>query len=109
MNADDVKWDAQGLAPAIVQDASTGEVLMLAWMNRESLARTLQTRKATFFSRSRNALWVKGETSGNTQTVRAVALDLLGEERAREIWAAAHERHPGLPAVPLELPARLAA
>jgi len=75
MNADDVKWDAQGLAPAIVQDASTGEVLMLAWMNRESLGRTLQTRKATFFSRSRNALWVKGETSGNTQTVRAVALD----------------------------------
>jgi len=67
MNADDVKWDAQGLAPAIVQDASTGEVLMLAWMNRESLGRTLQTRKATFFSRSRNALWVKGETSGNTR------------------------------------------
>ncbi len=75
MSPDDVKWDAQGLAPAIVQDAASGEVLMLAWMNRESLRRTLETRLATFWSRSRGELWVKGSTSGNTQTVRALSLD----------------------------------
>jgi phosphoribosyl-AMP cyclohydrolase / phosphoribosyl-ATP pyrophosphohydrolase len=75
MSPDDVKWDAQGLAPAIVQDAASGEVLMLAWMNRESLRRTLETRLATFWSRGRGELWVKGSTSGNTQAVRAVALD----------------------------------
>ena len=75
MSPDDVKWDAQGLAPAIVQDAASGEVLALAWMNRESLRRTLETRLATFWSRSRGELWVKGSTSGNTQAVRAVALD----------------------------------
>ena len=75
MTPDDVKFDAQGLAPAIVQDALTGEVLTLAWMNRESLALTLSTGKATFWSRSRGKLWVKGETSGNTQSVKAVKLD----------------------------------
>jgi phosphoribosyl-ATP pyrophosphohydrolase/phosphoribosyl-AMP cyclohydrolase len=75
MTPDDVKWDAQGLAPAIVQDARSGEVLMLAWMNRESLQRTLDSGLATFFSRSRRELWVKGATSGNTQTVRGVQLD----------------------------------
>ena len=75
MTPDDVTWDAQGLAPAVVQDAESGEVLMLAWMNRESLQRTLDTGLATFFSRSRGKLWVKGETSGNTQRVRAVRLD----------------------------------
>ena len=75
MTPDDVTWDAQGLAPAIVQDAESGEVLMLAWMNRESLQKTLETGLATFFSRSRARLWVKGETSGNTQRVRAIRLD----------------------------------
>ncbi|TMB37066.1 MAG: bifunctional phosphoribosyl-AMP cyclohydrolase/phosphoribosyl-ATP diphosphatase HisIE [Deltaproteobacteria bacterium] len=75
MTPDDVKWDEQGLAPAIVQDAVSGEVLMLAWMTRESLQRTLETRLATFWSRSRRELWTKGATSGNTQAVRAVALD----------------------------------
>jgi phosphoribosyl-ATP pyrophosphohydrolase/phosphoribosyl-AMP cyclohydrolase len=75
MSPDDVKWDEQGLAPAVVQDASSGEVLMLAWMSRESLQRTLETGLATFWSRSRQQLWVKGETSGNTQAVRALALD----------------------------------
>jgi len=75
MSPDDVTWDAQGLAPAIVQDATSGEVLMLAWMNRESLRRTLETGLATFWSRSRGELWVKGSTSGNTQSVRAVKLD----------------------------------
>jgi phosphoribosyl-AMP cyclohydrolase / phosphoribosyl-ATP pyrophosphohydrolase len=75
MTPDDVTWDSQGLAPAIVQDAASGEVLMLAWMNRESLRRTLETGKATFWSRSRGELWVKGATSGNTQAVRAVRVD----------------------------------
>ena len=75
MTPDDVTWDPQGLAPAIVQDASSGEVLMLAWMNRESLRRTLETGMATFWSRSRGELWVKGATSGNKQAVRAVRVD----------------------------------
>jgi phosphoribosyl-ATP pyrophosphohydrolase/phosphoribosyl-AMP cyclohydrolase len=74
-----VKWDAQGLAPAIVQDALSGEVLMLAWMSRESLRQTLETGLATFWSRSRKELWVKGATSGNTQRVRAVRLDCDGD------------------------------
>jgi len=75
MTPDDVTWDSQGLAPAIVQDATSGEVLMLAWMNRESLRRTLETGMATFWSRSRGELWVKGATSGNKQAVRAVRVD----------------------------------
>ena len=75
MSPDDVKFDAQGLAPAIVQDTLSGEVLMLAWMNRESLALTLRTGKATFWSRSRAELWVKGATSGNTQSIKSVRLD----------------------------------
>jgi phosphoribosyl-ATP pyrophosphohydrolase/phosphoribosyl-AMP cyclohydrolase len=75
MNPDVVKWDAQGLAPAIVQDALSGEVLMLAWMSPTSLRQTLDTGLATFWSRSRAELWVKGKTSGNTQAVRAVRLD----------------------------------
>ncbi len=70
-----VKFDAQGLAPAIVQDALSGQVLMLAWMNRESLGLTLSTGQATFWSRSRRELWVKGATSGNTQTIKSVRLD----------------------------------
>ena len=79
MSPDDVKWDALGLAPAIVQDAASGEVLMLAWMNRESLRLTLATGFATFWSRSRGELWVKGATSGNTQAVRALRLDCDGD------------------------------
>jgi phosphoribosyl-ATP pyrophosphohydrolase/phosphoribosyl-AMP cyclohydrolase len=64
-----------GLAPAIVQDARSGEVLMLAWMDREAWEATLRTGLATFYSRSRKAQWVKGATSGNTQAVKAVSLD----------------------------------
>ena len=65
----------EGLVPAIVQDWQTGEVLMLAYMNRESWLNTLQTGKATYWSRSRNALWVKGESSGNVQHVRDIFID----------------------------------
>ena len=69
MNIDDLKFDERGLIPAIVQDARTREVLTLAYMNRESLARTIETGQTWFWSRSRNELWHKGETSGNTQSV----------------------------------------
>lgn len=62
-----LSYDAAGLIPAIAQDAATGEVLMMAWMNAESVARTLQTRRVTYWSRSRQAFWVKGESSGHVQ------------------------------------------
>ena len=75
MKPDDLTWDAQGLLPAVVQDARTGEVLTLAWMSRESLAATLATGQTTFWSRSRKQLWVKGATSGNTQQVRSLRTD----------------------------------
>ncbi|MFH1081729.1 MAG: phosphoribosyl-AMP cyclohydrolase [Pseudomonadota bacterium] len=64
-----------GILPAIVQDDETGEVLMLAYMNRDAWLKTLETGKATFWSRSRNALWLKGETSGHFQLVREVRMD----------------------------------
>src|SRR5690242_16077407 len=70
-----VKFDEHGLAPAIVQDAHTHEVLTLAYMNAESLARTLETGQTWFWSRSRNELWHKGATSGNTQDVVALGAD----------------------------------
>ncbi len=73
--ADAVAWNADGLAPAVAQDHATGEVLMLAWMNRESLRLTAQTGEATYWSRSRRALWRKGETSGHVQKVREIRLD----------------------------------
>ena len=75
MTLEDLKFDAQGLIPAIVQDARTREVLTLAYMNRESLARTLETQQTWFWSRSRNELWHKGETSGNTQRVVDLVAD----------------------------------
>ncbi len=64
-----------GLAPAIVQDNETGEVLMLAFMNKEAWEATLKTGKATYYSRSRNQLWIKGETSGNVQLVKEIRVD----------------------------------
>jgi phosphoribosyl-AMP cyclohydrolase len=69
------KFGADGLIPCITQDAATGEVLMFAFMNAESLAHTLATRKATYWSRSRQKLWVKGEESGNVQTVQSLSTD----------------------------------
>jgi phosphoribosyl-ATP pyrophosphohydrolase/phosphoribosyl-AMP cyclohydrolase len=71
----DVKWDEKGLCPAIVVDAATGEVLTLAYMNQESLAKTEESGETWFFSRSRNQLWHKGETSGHTQKVVSMAAD----------------------------------
>ena len=75
INLDEIRFDERGLIPAVVQDAATREVLTLAYMNRESLARTLETKQTWFWSRSRNELWHKGETSGNTQEVVSLALD----------------------------------
>lgn len=70
-----LKFDAQGLIPAIAQDYRSGEVLMLAWMNAQSVARTLQTGQVTYWSRSRNAFWAKGETSGHVQRLVELRLD----------------------------------
>ncbi len=70
-----IKWNAQGLAPAIVQDADSGEVLMMAWMNAESLRQTQQTGETHFWSRSRRELWHKGATSGNVQQVVSIHVD----------------------------------
>lgn len=70
-----MNFDDKGLVPAVVQDARTGEVLMLAWMNAEALEKTRTTGQATFWSRSRGELWVKGATSGNTQAVQSIRAD----------------------------------
>ena len=71
----EVAFDDQGLIPAIAQDATTGQILMVAWMNAESLAETAQTGRAVFWSRSRKRLWRKGEESGFVQQVREIRLD----------------------------------
>jgi phosphoribosyl-AMP cyclohydrolase len=72
---DSLKFNDQGLIPAIAQDALSGRVLMLAWMNRESLQKTLELGEAVYFSRSRNELWQKGATSGNRQAVESISYD----------------------------------
>ncbi len=72
---DAVKWDASGLVPAIAQDAASGEILMVAWMNREALEETARTMRGVYFSRSRNKLWRKGEESGHFQNVSEIRLD----------------------------------
>lgn len=74
-----LKRNEAGLVAAVVQQHGTGEVLMMAWMDDEALHRTLTTRRATYYSRSRGTHWVKGETSGNTQHVREVRLDCDGD------------------------------
>lgn len=79
MTIDDIKFDEKGLVPAICQDAETGDILMFAWMNRESLEKTIETGVMTYWSRSRKKLWVKGESSGNTQTVREMRVDCDGD------------------------------
>jgi phosphoribosyl-AMP cyclohydrolase len=86
---------AGGLLPAVAQDADTGQVLMLAWMNREAYEETLRTRRAVYFSRSRNKLWRKGEESGHVQELREVYLDCDADTillKVRQIGGAAcHE------------------
>ena len=91
---DKLKWTEDGLIPAIIQDAPTGRVLMMAWMNRSSLEKTLETRKTWFWSRSRKKFWMKGESSGHTQTVKDVAFDCDGDVlliQVEQVGAACHE------------------
>ncbi len=72
---DEIKWDVDGLVPAIAQDKNTGEILMMAWMNREALALTHHHNRAVYWSRSRQKLWFKGEESGHVQTLSEMRLD----------------------------------
>ena len=88
-----LKRNADGLVAAVVQDATTGDVLMQAWMNDEAMALTLATRKGTYWSRSRQQLWVKGETSGHTQEVVEARLDCDGDTvllKVNQTGAACH-------------------
>lgn len=75
----DVQFDSDGLVPVIAQDAVSGQVLMFAWMNAEALTQTAETGQAVYFSRSRQKLWRKGESSGNTQSVKSLQLDCDGD------------------------------
>ena len=84
---------SKGLIAAIAQDAVNGEVLMIAWMNEEALSKTLETKRATYFSRSRNSLWVKGETSGHFQEVISINFDCDADAvllKVNQIGAACH-------------------
>ena len=89
-----LKLDANGLVPAICQDADTGEVLMVAWMNQEALEKTLATGQTWFYSRSRKAMWRKGESSGHTQQVVDVLLDCDADTlliKVKQTGGACHE------------------
>ncbi|WP_300018940.1 phosphoribosyl-AMP cyclohydrolase [uncultured Roseobacter sp.] len=90
---DSLRYDEAGLIPAIAQDADNGEVLMMAWMNRESVMQTLTTGKVTYWSRSRQAFWVKGETSGHHQTLVDMRVDCDRDcllMQVRQVGAACH-------------------
>ncbi len=90
-----VRYDAQGLVAAIVQDAESGQVLMMAWMNAESLRRTLAIGETVFWSRSRREYWHKGATSGNTQTVVELRVDCDGDTLLILVRAAGPACHTG--------------
>ena len=91
---DTVRWDAQGLVPVIAQEANSGDVLMLAWMNREALQQTAELRRAVYFSRSRNKLWFKGEESGHVQIVHEIRLDCDQDVILLRVTQSGHE--PGI-------------
>ena len=91
---DKLKFDGNGLIPAIVQEQATGRVLMMAWMNRASLEKTVATGKTHFWSRSRQKFWMKGESSGHTQAVKEISFDCDGDTlliQVEQIGAACHE------------------
>jgi phosphoribosyl-AMP cyclohydrolase len=91
---DQLKFNPDGLIPAIIQEQSTGRVLMMAWMNRASLEKTIETGQTNFWSRSRQKFWMKGETSGHTQSVKHIAFDCDGDTlliQVEQIGAACHE------------------
>ena len=89
-----LKFNADGLIPAIIQEQATGRVLMMAWMNRASLEKTIASGKTHFWSRSRQAFWMKGETSGHIQTVKDIAFDCDGDVlliQVEQVGSACHE------------------
>jgi phosphoribosyl-AMP cyclohydrolase len=91
---DKLKFNSDGLIPAIVQEQSTGRVLMMAWMNQASLQKTIETGKTHFWSRSRQKFWMKGESSGHTQSIKDIAFDCDGDTlliQVEQIGAACHE------------------
>ena len=91
---DQLKFDSNGLIPAIIQEAGTGRVLMMAWMNRASLEKTIETGLTHFWSRSRQKFWMKGETSGHVQRVKDIAFDCDGDTlliQVEQVGAACHE------------------
>lgn len=91
---DKLKFNADGLIPAIIQEQSTGRVLMMAWMNNEAVQKTMELGKTVFWSRSRQKYWVKGETSGHVQVVKDVAFDCDGDTlliQVEQTGAACHE------------------
>ena len=93
---DQLKFDANGLIPAIVQDRTNGQVLMMAWMNEESLRRTIETGYATYWSRSRQEFWVKGQTSGHLQSVVSISVDCDLDAllvRVDQVGAACHNNY----------------
>jgi phosphoribosyl-AMP cyclohydrolase / phosphoribosyl-ATP pyrophosphohydrolase len=94
---DEVRFDERGLVPAIVQAAATGEVLMLAYMSRESLVKTIETGETWFWSRSRGELWHKGATSGNTQRVVEIAVDCDGDTLLVKVEPQGPACHTGAP------------
>ena len=91
---DALQWDANGLVPVIAQEASSGDVMMFAWMNREALQKTAELGRAVYFSRSRNKLWFKGEESGHVQTVHDIRLDCDNDVVLLKITQTGHE--PGI-------------
>lgn len=95
MNPEDLTYDERGLLPAIVQDATTKQVLMLAWVDAEAVRRTLETGTTWFWSRSRREYWNKGATSGNTQAVREVRYDCDQDALLMEVDAAGPACHTG--------------
>nr|MDD6335400.1 bifunctional phosphoribosyl-AMP cyclohydrolase/phosphoribosyl-ATP diphosphatase HisIE [bacterium] len=95
MDFDRIKWNEQGLVPAIAQDVDTGEVLMMAWMNRQSLEMTLDSGEAVYFSRSRQEIWKKGATSGNIQKVIGIWLDCDGDTVLLKVRPAGPACHTG--------------
>lgn len=92
--AQTLKFDADGLVPAIVQDSTSGEVLMMAWMNKDAIEKTLATGKTHFYSRSRKKMWLKGETSGHVQHVRSISVDCDSDVllvKVAQVGAACHD------------------
>ncbi len=89
-----LKFNADGLIPAIIQEQKTGRVVMMAWMNRASLEKTIETKRTFFWSRSRQKFWMKGESSGHVQVVKDIAFDCDGDTlliQVEQIGAACHE------------------